>query len=331
MKRRKASDLSKLDSSQWSRTQVDTTATRASLALARQIAQGNVESILDPEAVRRYSTLSRVLAFLPPGSGGFRLANHVYRHQMKHLPPGSTVRVQFKSGATFELDLSDWLQAQGFLLRSYAPAIVRFVVEHLRRPEPVFVDVGAHVGMITFQVGVAAARKNASLHAFEPHPRAADLFKVNQQLNPDVPVQFNECGVSEHTGTVTLSLSLHAVVTDSEALEETIDVATVSLDDYFAHNEIDCVDVMKIDVEGHEVQVLKGAQAALADGRIRYVVLEMCDIHYDRTGTSPDDLLTFMSRYGYTRVPLPAVGVTRARPRWLQRPVVDFVFGRRPS
>jgi FkbM family methyltransferase len=52
-------------------------------------------------------------------------------------------------------------------------------------------------------------------------------------------------------------------------------VNVTSLDDYLKKNPIDCViDVLKVDVEGHELNVLKGAKELLAESRVRFIQVE---------------------------------------------------------
>ena len=54
----------------------------------------------------------------------------------------------------------------------------------------------------------------------------------------------------------------------------TIDVATRTFDDFLAASSIERVTLMKIDVEGAEMEVLAGMRASLASGRVRHVILE---------------------------------------------------------
>lgn len=56
-------------------------------------------------------------------------------------------------------------------------------------------------------------------------------------------------------------------------------VPIITVDDFIAENGLSEVDLMKIDVEGHELSVLKGAQTALAEGRIRALTFEFGSGH----------------------------------------------------
>jgi FkbM family methyltransferase len=280
-----------------------------------------------------YRLAGTALRALPWTGGAFRYANWVYRHRMHRLPRGSTASAELMGGARFELDLSEWPQAQAFLLGRYAPELVRFVVAHLREGS-VFLDVGAHVGLVAFQVAALAHAKGIAIHAFEPHPDAARRLRVNQGLNPYLTVRVNECALAEQTGNVALNLRTHAVERGGGESEDTAEVRALTLDDYLDNAGIDNADVVKIDVEGHELAVLKGAGRALAEGRIGHVVVEMLDVHHARLGTSRLDVVAFMSRHGYTPRPLAPAGASRLRLR--RRGVTkggDLVFapGRLPE
>jgi FkbM family methyltransferase len=276
---------------------------------------------------RTYRVLAKALAALPPGLGEFGYANWVYRHRLQRLPRHSAVRVELKGGPTFDLDVSEWPQAQAFLLGRYAPDVVRFIVGRLTRDGSTFLDVGAHVGLVSFQVAALARPRKPSIHAFEPHPDAARSLRANHGLNPHFDVRVNECAVSEHPGSVKLNLRRYCVEEGVREDEDIVAVPALVLDEYLDAAGIDYADVVKLDVEGHELHALKGARRALAEGRIGYVVVEMLDDHYARLGISPLDLVAFMSRHGYVRTPLPRVGPRRARGRG-KKGGGDFVFAR---
>jgi len=57
------------------------------------------------------------------------------------------------------------------------------------------------------------------------------------------------------------------------------------------------IDVLKVDVEGYEMGALRGAEQLLADGRVRYVVLEFHPGMLGTTGTDPRGLLEFLRHY----------------------------------
>jgi FkbM family methyltransferase len=78
--------------------------------------------------------------------------------------------------------------------------------------------------------------------------------------------------------------------------EQSIQLTT--LDAYLEETKVDCVDMLKIDVEGHELKVLQGASAALLDGRIRCVQFEYGGCFLD-SGATLKEVYELLSLYGY--------------------------------
>jgi FkbM family methyltransferase len=73
----------------------------------------------------------------------------------------------------------------------------------------------------------------------------------------------------------------------------------ISLDMYSLLNKnIDCIDFLKIDVEGAEMEVLKGAKNLLNDKRIKFIQVEKAD-HILLSGYTFDDLVKYLSNKGY--------------------------------
>jgi FkbM family methyltransferase len=225
------------------------------------------------------------------------------------------------------LDIGRWAEAQAFLLARYDPTTVTYVLSRLPR-EGVLIDGGAHVGLITFQV--AAERPFAHVHAFEPHPVVADRFRENlqrheAQANPGVGtrITLNEIGLSNESGRIPFNFDAHS----SHHGAPSGSIPVTSLDDYLSVARIDRVDVLKLDLEGHESPALAGAREALAAHRIGAVVIETLDAHAPLAPAH--ELLTTA---GYCKVTLPdprAAIVRRLRPvRRMENTAYEPVTGR---
>lgn len=236
----------------------------------------------------RMTTARRVLSRLPTGAADRRLAQMVYQRQRRPFVTESTLA----GGATVRLDTADWPQAQAYLLGRYDVASVRFIVDHLPA-DGVFLDGGGHVGLISTQV--AAARPGAQVHAFEPHPRIAPLYRRNASASANGSIRLTQAGLSDRPGELRFDVDVFAV---DEHGTETVPMTTI--DQYLADNEIERVDVLKLDIEGHELAALRGASSALESGAIRAVIVEAMDAHADTA--APEQLLL---ANGFERVELP--------------------------
>ena len=77
-----------------------------------------------------------------------------------------------------------------------------------------------------------------------------------------------------------------------------MNVGIDTIDSFVSTNAIGEIDLLKLDVEGYELQVLKGAEQTLSHGRIRYIYTE-CVLPADNTHTSFFDLHQCLQRHGF--------------------------------
>lgn len=159
-----------------------------------------------------------------------------------------------------------WIVASGsrFIGGRYDPPSTRAMSEAVE-PGSVVFDVGAHVGYLT-SVASLAAGPDGRVYAFEPHPLNLLYLHRHVTLNGLENVRIIEAaageqagraGFDEGTGTGTGHLS------DAGSLV----VETVTLDGLVDTGELPPPDVLKVDVEGAEARVLRGARRILRDHR----------------------------------------------------------------
>jgi FkbM family methyltransferase len=188
------------------------------------------------------------------------------------------------------------------MLGEYDIDTVRFVAASLP-PDGIFLDVGSHIGLISFQV--LQRVQSARIHAFEPHPDRNAQYQRNIELNGARDrVKVNAVALSNTAGSIGFDLERHAIEERGAA------IATMTLDGYIAAEGLDQVDVLKLDVEGHELNVLRGAERALGEGRIVRITLEAMDVHGDTTAAA-----ALLESHGYRRVPLPGSAGAALRKR----------------
>ena len=180
------------------------------------------------------------------------------RIPLRLVPPGATVRVLRgpSKGAR-------WIVGSGvhaYWLGNHEPETIGFVMAALR-PGDVFLDVGANVGYFT----LAASRRVGSagrVIAFEPVPRNLDYLDRHVALNSLSNVEVVRAAVSDRTGSTRFDLGVDPSMGMVDEKGE-LEVATVTLDDVLMRAGLS-PRVVKIDVEGHEPEVLRGAAEMLA-------------------------------------------------------------------
>jgi FkbM family methyltransferase len=262
---------------------------------------------------------SLLLRFVPSGLGAHALARNTIRRAAG--PPALRLQ-RLHGGARFELDLSDRAQAQAYLLGRYESDIVALIARNAPR-NGVFFDVGANIGLITFSVGVR--RPDLSIHAFEPDPANAERWRRNLELNPQVNAELEEAAVGATQGKVGLMQGNESGW--SFIVEEggNIEVRMIDLDAYTRAHAITQIDVLKVDVEGHEARVLDGARSLLRRQAVGLIVCELDDVLLRRCRATRGSVCSFLAECGYAPRSVRGVGLHRLRRRsWRNSHNVSF-------
>lgn len=146
---------------------------------------------------------------------------------------------------------------------------------HLLRRGDGFADVGANAGAWTVMASMGAG---AMVDAFEPVPEAASQLAENVAINKsDAIVRIHPVGVGSKAGRLRFTAGHgtgnHVVTADdcSGASGETVEVVVTTLDEIY-HGR--CPQLIKIDVEGWELEVLKGAHTLLRNTGLLALVVE---------------------------------------------------------
>lgn len=145
-----------------------------------------------------------------------------------------------------------------------------FLLHFLRR-EDCFLDVGANMGH--FSILTSGSIGNRSI-CVEPLESTFDRLKEQVSLNKlDTLVKVHNCGVSSEAGTLFLSNDkgvMNKIVDECHPHATAIDVKTI---DQLVNTTT--ITAMKIDVEGYELQALKGAVKTLNNAALKVIIIEL--------------------------------------------------------
>jgi FkbM family methyltransferase len=247
----------------------------------------------------RVDSISRLLFRVPPFPGKGRVANALAKYVARRQ--GGRGFCAPGDGARFEVELSDRI-AREMWGGCYEPH-VRRCLEALLRPGDTFLDVGAHIGYLTV-VGACRVGESGKVFAFEADPglyrklaRNIDQFPWVRALHAAVwetsgNLLFERSSFADESGWGTL-----AAVRDLGRGEH-VAVEAISLDDWRARSPVEAIQAIKIDAEGSELAILRGARQTLERFR-PILILEMNDILLRKAGASSTDLADFLIRRNY--------------------------------
>ena len=174
------------------------------------------------------------------------------------------------------------------------------------------VDVGAHRRETSQHI--LEAFPAAQVHSFEPvRPSFRALIETTRHLN----VRCVNAAVSDSDGTARFHLGPDSGRCGFRALGPALDVRTVALDTYAAECALEHIDLLKIDAEGHEPHVLRGAARLLGSERVGYVLAE-CEFTERPAEPHGDfsEILSILAPLGYRVVSFYTGGVDDHGWRW---------------
>jgi FkbM family methyltransferase len=157
------------------------------------------------------------------------------------------------------------------------------------RPGDLFVDVGSNIG----SYAIWAAELGAEVIALEPAPDTFSLLAENISLN-SYPIRIVQAAAGARCGTTRFTEGLDTVNRmDGQGNAE---VTMVTIDSIVNERT---VAGMKIDVEGFEIDVLRGCERALSENRIKLIQLEWNEASRMAAQADRQPVADLLSKHGY--------------------------------
>jgi FkbM family methyltransferase len=224
-----------------------------------------------------------------------------------------------RGGVTYDVDLSQGIDFAIFLGNIYERQ-TRAALRKLVTPGSLVLDIGANIGAHTLPLAQLVG-PNGRVMAFEPTDFAFRKLSRNLELNPSLAARVDAChcfltandgaGVPEaiySSWPLAAEAGLHAKHLGREM--QTEQAQARSLDSILSERADRKVQLVKLDVDGFECDVLRGATAMLRDAHPIFV-MELAPYVLEERGSSLEQLLSYFLPNGYffyderTRKPLP--------------------------
>jgi FkbM family methyltransferase len=186
--------------------------------------------------------------------------------------------VRYGRGGYITLDERDLLQREILVAGTYEPEVWEALSAFARAAEVVW-DVGAHIG--SFAIRALLDTRVGEVHAFEPDPIQAEVLSQNLALNGRQYVVHRYALGCRHERRQLQRGPLANMGLSSLVLRggsETCEVECRSADEVVFSDGVPAPTLLKVDVEGWEGEVLRGAERLLREQPPRAIVLEAaCD------------------------------------------------------
>ncbi len=219
----------------------------------------------------------------------------------RRLSRWGIVPVQTGAGIPWKLDLRNSTH-RWILYGSYDPSFLKWAKKFLPA-NGVVVDSGANIGQTVMYLGQAV--KGGKLFAFEPGKKQADWLTecVQRNLTALPGVEVVRCALGDHETDLYLndtwvSERFHG---GSSQISDTTGerVQVLRLGDFLEKRGIESIDLWKLDVEGYELQALRGAEALLKAGRIRALYVELFRQEGEAYYQNGVEIRRYLQQFGY--------------------------------
>ncbi len=237
----------------------------------------------------------------PYFKGKWRLIDWLFHRWLKKT--GYSEVIEFNRGITIRCNLWDEVQNGIWWGGTNYERRESLYMRKVFQPGIVFLDVGANIGYYSL-LAVSELAGDISVHAFEPVSRQHAGFCENIERNRIRNIRLNKLIVSDtcarqaiHLGESWNSGSA-SISTTYDGSTDVEEVDSITLDAYCRQQNLSRVDVIKIDVEGHEMSVLKAATEVLAKFR-PILFIEVRDANLRDARSSREALYAFLAAAGY--------------------------------
>ena len=186
-------------------------------------------------------------------------------------------------------------------------SVIRVLLKHIKK-KSVFIDAGANIGYMS-AVGAALVGKHGGVHCFEPVPIYLEKLEEMANKNKEYEIIVNKFALGESLKKSTINInkvliganSMVSGLVDSDLVKDTIEVDVKRLDDYILEKDIKNISLIKIDVEGYELPLLKGLTRFFEKNinSLPPLIVEITPEAYALLESKLEDLENLLAKFDY--------------------------------
>ncbi len=199
-------------------------------------------------------------------------------------------------------------------------------------PSDLIMDIGANTGIYTILSAMKCT--NGKVYCFEPNPVNLQRLKLNISINKLKNTFISESAVGSQSGTTTLSVHANGSISDTSSVLSSFSKSSyggkiawqeittnqLSIDDFVTSEELPQIHAIKIDVEGYEIEVLKGMTKTIQ----RYKPILLVESFIDKTKSAY--LENFVQNNGYEVYLIMSDGIVRVEKQFNRKTGLNFLL-----
>jgi len=228
--------------------------------------------------------------------------NPTYPFSRKLIVPVAEQRINnfrrvLRNGIMFDLNISH--EVDHFIYFKYKDTTFDYLHDEIKKARTI-IDVGGNIG--AFALLFEKLNPTATIHTFEPHPVLYKRLQQHLQINSSKVISHN-IGLGERKE----SVRLYEVDERNPGMNRIFSIEQQnpycaihleSLDEYWERCDDPQIDFIKIDVEGFELSVLKGAYSKIKKYH-PVLVIELNDNNLRNNNASASELIIWLNEVGY--------------------------------
>jgi FkbM family methyltransferase len=208
----------------------------------------------------------------------------------------------YKNGCAFYVATCTESISSALFTYGYYETNETALISRVIKPSWTVIDAGANFGWYAIHFSRLVG-EGGRVIAFEPVPESYMELAANLELNECKNLDLRNMALGNIDGAITMFVpEIHlGAGAASQFLDigKKIEVPMLKLDDFLEKQGIDRVDFIKADIEGGELNLLRGAERLLSRCHPS-ILIEISDIHCKRFGHTPQDVIQFLTTRGYT-------------------------------
>ena len=243
----------------------------------------------------RLSSLDILLAKLTQGKGYdnffVKLLPNNKAYRSKNL------RKVERQGIHYYLDISDYMQ---YILYFGIRIEPRDALYELIQEGMTVLDIGAHIGETL--LNFAKRNQTGQVYGFEPNKESYDQAVYNISLNNFENIGLHQIAFSDQREELVFNLPKNnntaSISMRKNGRPNLPKIQAITLDQFIDQQQINQVDFIKIDVEGFEMDILKGGEDILRKHKPQ-LFIEINHYNLSKYNATAKELYTFLSNMGY--------------------------------